>query len=77
MLFLQGTRDALADVTILSRVLRGLSGDVTPHLIQHADHSFHVPVRSGTTDARVMENLLDTLVAWAATVIAGQRRTRE
>ncbi len=64
MLFLQGTRDALADPEILAAVLQRLP-NATPHLIEHADHSFHVPARSGTTDAQVMASMLDVLVEWA------------
>ncbi len=64
MLFLQGDRDALADLKILAGVLDRLSADVTLHVIEHADHSFHVPMRSGTTDKRVLEDLLDTLAGW-------------
>jgi uncharacterized protein len=70
LLFLQGTRDALADPKLLAPVLGLLPAEVTLHLIEHADHSFHVPMRSGTTDGRVMEELLDTLAAWIANVIA-------
>ena len=68
MLFLQGMRDALADNGILARVLRQLPGKVRAHMIEHADHSFHVPARSGTTDQRVMEDLLDVLAAWFAEI---------
>jgi predicted alpha/beta-hydrolase family hydrolase len=65
MLFLQGTRDALADSEVLATVLNRLSPAATSHLIEQADHSFHVPVRSGTTDRQVLDDVLDTLVAWA------------
>jgi predicted alpha/beta-hydrolase family hydrolase len=65
MLFLQGTRDTLADRRILDTVLERLSPLATPRWIDHADHSFHVPARSGTTDRRVMDELLDTLTDWA------------
>jgi predicted alpha/beta-hydrolase family hydrolase len=66
MLFLQGDRDALADLSILGRVLDQLSADATLHMMEHADHSFHVPMRSGTTDKRVFDDLLDTLAAWTS-----------
>lgn len=65
MLFLQGTRDALADSQVLASVLSRLSPVATSHLIEQADHSFHVPVRSGRTDRQVLDDVLDTLVAWA------------
>jgi uncharacterized protein len=68
MLFLQGTRDALADREVLATVLQRLSPVATSHLIEQADHSFHVPVRSGTTDRQVLDDVLDTLVAWALRV---------
>ena len=68
MLFLQGTRDALADPGILASVTRKLPGSVRMDMIEHADHSFHVAARSGTTDQRVMERLLDVLAAWFAEI---------
>ncbi len=68
MLFLQGSRDALAEPDLLAAVVRRLRANVTLHMIDHADHSFHVPVRSGTTDTAVMRELLDTLAAWLAKI---------
>ena len=65
MLFLQGTRDALAELKFLSPVLEKLSATATPHLIEHADHSFHVPARSGATDPQVLDQVLDALTDWA------------
>ena len=64
MLFLQGARDALADATLLRKVVKRLGARATLHLFDDADHSFHVPARSGRTDAQVMETLLETLAAW-------------
>jgi uncharacterized protein len=72
MLFLQGAHDALADRKILTTTLARLSGVATSHLIEYADHSFHVPVRSGTTDAQVLREVLDTLTAWARCVCLGK-----
>lgn len=68
MLFLQGTRDALADGQLLTVVLQRLSPAATAHLIEQADHSFHVPARSGRTDQQVLAELLDVLAAWALRV---------
>jgi predicted alpha/beta-hydrolase family hydrolase len=68
MFFAQGTRDALADPTLLADVMRRLSPLVTSCPIEHADHSFHVPARSGTTDRRVLDTLLDALAVWACRV---------
>jgi len=73
MLFLQGTRDALADRRILTTVLDRLPATAASHLIEHADHSFHVPVRSGTTDARVLDEVLDALADWARRICPGER----
>jgi len=69
MLFLQGTRDALAESPLLAGVLRQLSDLATPHLVADADHSFHVPARSGKTDAQVLADVLDTLVEWARGIV--------
>jgi predicted alpha/beta-hydrolase family hydrolase len=65
MLILQGTRDALADVDLLRAVARRLGPRATLHLVEQADHAFHVPVRSGRTDAAVLDELCATLAGWA------------
>lgn len=65
MLFLQGTRDALADMTLLTPTIEALGERATLVQIEGADHSFHVPVKSGTNDAKVLAKVLDALVAWA------------
>jgi predicted alpha/beta-hydrolase family hydrolase len=64
MLFLQGTRDALADIALLDRTIVGLRGAATLVPVDGADHSFHVLARSGRTDAQVLNELLDALVGW-------------
>jgi predicted alpha/beta-hydrolase family hydrolase len=66
MLFLQGTRDALAELPLLERVAAALGPRAVLRLIEHADHSFHVLVRSGRDDGEVMREVLDTLAAWIA-----------
>jgi hypothetical protein len=65
MLFLQGTRDALADLDLLREVLRP-HRSATLHVVQGADHSFHVLKRSGRTDEQVLDELADTARKWAA-----------
>lgn len=65
MLFLQGTRDALADLTMLRPVVAALGERATLHLVDDADHSFHVPARTGRKDADVLREMLDVLAAWA------------
>ena len=64
MLFLQGTRDNLAEMGLLEPVMKGLGGLASLHVVQDADHSFHVPARSGRNDREVMSEVLDALSAW-------------
>jgi predicted alpha/beta-hydrolase family hydrolase len=64
MLFLQGTRDELADLELVRSVVTPLGERATLHVVDGADHSFHVLVRSGRNDAQVREELLDTMAAW-------------
>jgi uncharacterized protein len=70
MLFLQGTRDALAELSELEPACEALEPRATLTLFQDADHSFHVPARSGRTDAAVRAEMLDALAAWVDRVIA-------
>jgi predicted alpha/beta-hydrolase family hydrolase len=71
MLFLQGTRDALAMLDQLEPVCQALGARATLKLFADADHSFHVPVRTGRKDAQVRSDMLDALAAWIDAVIAG------
>jgi predicted alpha/beta-hydrolase family hydrolase len=64
MLFLQGSRDALAELPLLEGVVRDLGERAQLVLAPHADHSFHVPARSGATDSGVLNALLDAADAW-------------
>ena len=64
MLFLQGTNDKLAELDLLKPVVKKLGARASLHLIDGADHSFHVPVRSGRKDADVMTEALDVFAAW-------------
>lgn len=66
MLFLQGTRDALADPRLMDGLARRLGDRATLAFFEDADHSFHVPARTGRTDAEVLANLLDAMSAWMA-----------
>ena len=66
MLFLQGTRDALAELTELEPVIAALGARATLRLFADADHSFHVPARSGRTDADVHAEMLDAFAEWTA-----------
>ena len=64
MLFLQGTRDALASLDQLEPLCKKLGRLATLKLFADADHSFHVPVRTGRKDAQVLGDVVDALVAW-------------
>jgi uncharacterized protein len=66
MLFLQGTRDELADLTLLEPITQKLGSRATLERIDAADHGFHVLVRSGRTNAQVMTELLDKITGWIA-----------
>ena len=66
MLFLQGTRDALADMTLLDAIIKKMGRQASLIKIDDGDHSFHVPKRSGRTDAQVQAEMLDDLVRWMA-----------
>lgn len=65
MLFLQGTRDDLADLTLLRPICERLGARATLHEIEGADHSFHMLKRSGRTDAEVLQELATTIAEWA------------
>ncbi len=64
MLFLQGTRDDLADLALLRPVVEALPS-ATLHVVDDADHSFHVRKKSGRADAEVLADLARTFAAWA------------
>ena len=64
MLFLQGTRDDLADLPLMTGVAERLGERATLHVVDGADHAFAVLKRSGRTDAEVLAELADTVAAW-------------
>ena len=68
MLFLQGTRDALANVKLLQQVTKRLGERASLRVYQDADHSFHVPARTRRNDANVRSEMMDALVAWTLSV---------
>jgi hypothetical protein len=70
MLFLQGTRDEFAKLELLETVCAQLGARATLKLIQDADHSFHVPARTGRKDSEVRIELLDELARWLEKVVA-------
>jgi uncharacterized protein len=70
MLFLQGTRDSLAELGLLEPVIKSLKRRATLHVVKDADHSFHVPARSGRNDGEVMDEILDAFAAWTGALRA-------
>jgi len=73
MLFLQGTRDALADLERIRGVVHGLGGRARMHVLEGADHSFHVLKRSGRNDDEVLSELVDQIVSWELSLPASPR----
>jgi hypothetical protein len=67
-LFLQGTRDALADLELLEPLIAQLGNRATLKVVQDADHSFHVPARSGRKNPEVIIELTQALTGWIASV---------
>jgi hypothetical protein len=64
MLFLQGTRDALAEMSLMRTRTESLGDRAHLHVVEGADHSFHVLVRSGRTDADVIQELATSIARW-------------
>ncbi|HXN74635.1 MAG TPA: alpha/beta family hydrolase [Candidatus Acidoferrales bacterium] len=64
MLFLQGTRDKLADLNLLRPICAGLGSRATLHVIDTADHSFHVLKSTGKSDEQVLRELAQTVAVW-------------
>lgn len=69
-LFLQGTRDTLAELSLIEPVVKHLGPSASLHIVKEADHSFHVLARSGRNDREVMREILDTFAAWAGAIEA-------
>src|SRR5229473_5666485 len=65
MLFLQGTRDELADLKLLKPICKELGERATLHVTETADHSFHVLKKSGRSDEEVLRELAETTAKWA------------
>jgi predicted alpha/beta-hydrolase family hydrolase len=69
MLFLQGTRDKLADLDLLRPLLAGVQPAPSLHVVEDADHGFHVPKRSGRSDDDVLDELCATFASWSERVV--------
>ena len=64
MLFLQGTKDTLADLDLLRPTVSALGPRVMLWLAEEADHSFHAPAKTGKKDADILAAMLDEAAAW-------------
>jgi predicted alpha/beta-hydrolase family hydrolase len=73
MLFLQGTRDALANLPLLEQLCARIGARATLKLFESADHSFHVPARTGRKDTEVRNELLDALAHWIHATISASK----
>ena len=67
-LFLQGSRDALCKLELLRPALEGFAGQATLEVVDDADHDFKVPKRTGLTREEVLAGLVETTLAWAASI---------
>jgi uncharacterized protein len=68
MLFVQGTNDKLAELSLLDPVVTRLGASASLHRVADADHSFHVPARSGRNDRDAMDEVVQTLSAWIGAI---------
>ena len=68
MLFLQGTRDEFAELALLQHLVGRLGARATLKLFDDADHSFHVPARTGRKDPEVRAEMMDALAAWVGRI---------
>jgi predicted alpha/beta-hydrolase family hydrolase len=71
MLFLQGSRDALAELDLLQQTVAGLGKRATLYLVADADHAFHVPARTGRKDADELTTALVTAARWMTEIAKG------
>jgi len=69
MLFIQGTRDALADLGLMRGVCKRLGSRATLHIVEDGDHSFKVLKRSGRTQSEVMNEIADTVASWTEGIL--------
>jgi predicted alpha/beta-hydrolase family hydrolase len=69
MLFLQGTRDALADLGLIRGVCKTLGKRTTLHVVEGGDHSFKVLKRSGRDPGEVMQEIADAISSWVEKIV--------
>jgi len=69
MLLVQGTRDRLADPTLMRPLCDDLGARAELHIVEGGDHSFHVPNRAGRSDAEVLDELAAAVEGWATKLV--------
>jgi len=69
MLFVQGTRDELADASLIEPTVEALHSHASLHWVPEGDHSLHVPARSGRSDAQVLDAALDAVRDWVERIL--------
>lgn len=74
MLFMQGTRDQLADLQLVQALVGKLGARSTLKLFQDADHSFHVPARTGRDDSEIRAEMADAMADWIGKAISSTLR---
>ena len=74
MLFVQGTRDTLAELRLLQPLVDRLGPSASLHLVKQADHSFHVLARSGRNDRETTDEILDAFAAWVGAIEARRQK---
>jgi len=72
MLFLQGTRDELADLQLLQALVDKLGARATLRLFEEADHSFHAPARTGRKDSQIRAEISKALADWIGTLVTSR-----
>ena len=68
MLFIQGSRDRLCDLSLLRDVIKNLPAPVTLHVIEEGDHGFKVPKRTGRTEEDVNREIVEVIASWLGKV---------
>ena len=74
VLCFNGTRDEFCTPALMERVLTTVTARWEMHWLEGADHSFHVLKSSGRTDADVLHEVGDTVVAWLPSLASGTSR---
>ena len=69
MLFLQGTRDAFADLQLLRPICAQLGSRATLEVVEGADHSFHVLKASGKNDSEVLHDVASYVASWTSQLL--------